>query len=412
MEIHFAQISRSLWKIYEGFITLGRLYALKSLGNKQISDKLIATAQCQRSIDAATRIALFMQRSYAKREPLIYWPSNLLPSVNGIFIDMNIINMSLLEEVIRDLSSTLSMAVHRLHNTIYSTVALQPITVLLSEVAAWLVFEKKIAIDLAEFLGEKNATHHGTTKALCGPMHVSLDNAFTPSYSILKQNVPRYGNTVREAAPYYWALAARECLAADMCSLSLIEYDGLPVDFYTDMAKQAYDEIRHAAIFLEITKTLLPEFKTTLSPEEELYTIVTRFEKYGSGLPIPLERNLYEAMWNTTLEERFILMHYDTESPGIKQHRQNLESSYSRKYPSIANQIEIVMREEITHARMGDRWLKYLLPNPVDRANAIKHARLLRGILILTSSAHYCNEPLPDIIGNMIKNNLDQCINS
>lgn len=410
MEICLANITHKLWKIYDGYITLGRLYALKSLGNKQIDNKLTCNANCYRNIEAASRIARFMQKNYAKKEPLVHWPKHLLPATNGILIDTNLINLKLLDEVIRDLSATLAFNIYQVHNLIHHHVALQAMTYLLMEIASWLPYDTRNSTTLDEFLGEKNTLQQGLVKAFSGPMHVSLDNAFTPSYSILSQSPPDYGHHIRHATPYYWCLSARECLAADMCALSLLEYDGLPIDFYTDMAKQAYDEIRHAAIFLNITKTLMPDFKACLQPDEELFMIAARFEKYGSGLPIPLERNLFETIWNTTLDERFILMHYDTEAPGIHRLRQKLESSINKKYPFIGQQIEIVMREEVTHARIGDRWLKYLIPNPIDRANAIQHARLMRGILILTSSAHYTNKPLHSLIDNMLKRHSNEPI--
>lgn len=411
MEIHFSTIVRTMWKIYEGFTTLGRLYALKSLGTKQISHKTTINSQAQHCINAAAHIGQFMHKHYARKEPLVAWSSNLLPTINALFIHSSVTNMPLLDETIIELSSSLALALDNLHSRIKNVTALLPIIELINEVAIWLNLENKIAPDLFELLGERHSPNQGFIKILNGPMHVNIDAAFDPSYSVLKQPIPDFGDSLFDAVPYCWGLSARECLAADLCSLCLIEYDGLPIEFYVDMAKQSYDEIRHAAIFLEITKQLLPEFKSLLPKNHELYRAIETFQTTGSGLPIPLERNLYETMWNTTLEERFILMHHDTEAPGIQRIRSKLESEFCRAYPTIANQFEIVMREEVSHARIGDRWLKYLLPNPINRSNAIKHARLLRGILILTSSAHYCNTSLPVLIDNLISDN-HICINA
>jgi hypothetical protein len=55
-----------------------------------------------------------------------------------------------------------------------------------------------------------------------------------------------FGESLRETIRYLWTVCVGETMAAELCALSSIEYDGLPPAFYRDMGKQAWDEMRHA----------------------------------------------------------------------------------------------------------------------------------------------------------------------
>jgi hypothetical protein len=247
--------------------------------------------------------------------------------------------------------------------------------------------------------GSKNIT--GIHRALYGIMHPPLDSVYKPTFSVLKKELPKYGESLVEAAPYYWCLSARECMASDMCNLMLMEYDGMPIDFYYDMAKQAWDEIRHSVFFLEVAEKLIPKLILQLRECDPLYQCLKEYQLTKSGLPIPLEKNLYEAIWNATLFERLILMHHDTETPGIKRIKSRIESGFNQQYPFIVNGLEVVMREEITHARLGKRWIKYLVPHKDTLDEAIKQTRMLRGVLLLTSCAHHQKKNLTGLLSEL-----------
>ena len=50
------------------------------------------------------------------------------------------------------------------------------------------------------------------------------------------------GDLLEDIMPSFWSVAHSEMLAAELCALSIIEYDHLPLKFYLDLAKQSWDE--------------------------------------------------------------------------------------------------------------------------------------------------------------------------
>jgi hypothetical protein len=75
----------------------------------------------------------------------------------------------------------------------------------------------------------------------------------------LAKKAPEFSERLQDAVPYFWTLAIREAMACDSCALSGIEYDNLPLEFYRDIAKQAWDEAIHAEMFLRLSVELMPE---------------------------------------------------------------------------------------------------------------------------------------------------------
>lgn len=392
MNTAFTVFKRALLDIHHGYITLGRLYAWQALNAGQIRDKLTLLSLCYRHIDASRQVIDFIKNSYAYNELYVGWANDIMP-------DQPI--KTTIQHHINLITAALQNKIQSTHRLAKNTIALQPLAYFLSQTDI-LYPEIDTDLELEDILGKQPSALYHPMKRLSGPTHVPIDRAFAPRYSILDTKAPLYADNITDAAPYYWCLSLRECLAADMCALNLIEYDGLPVDFYVDMAKQAYDEIRHAAIFFDISIHLLPDLKRSLTHTDVLFREIELYEMTGCGLPVPLERHLYEAMWNATLVERFILMHLDTETAGIRRLRQKMRSPFSLKYPYIAHQLDIVTREEISHAKLGSKWIKYLIPNQTTRLNTIKETRLLRGIFLLTASSHHCNMPLTTLVKHCI----------
>lgn len=198
-----------------------------------------------------------------------------------------------------------------------------------------------------------------------------------------------FGDTLEENVPYFWSLAIRESLAADLCALSIVEYDQMPLSFYRDMAKQSWDEMRHSTYFFDLALTLIPELVDQLDTDHPLHANLTRFLATREGLPIPRERNLYEAILNASLVERLVLLHRDTETPGILRIKEKINSEFCSSRPHIGAALEIVMRDEVTHSRFGNVWLKHLIPDARERQDAIATTELLRGVLLLSAFAHH-----------------------
>src|SRR5205085_6798080 len=123
------------------------------------------------------------------------------------------------------------------------------------------------------------------------------------------RHAPEFGESIEENIPYFWIMAARETLASQMCALSAVEYDGLPLAFYSDMAKQCWDEARHSLSFVLLAQKLT-ELKQ-IGPERG------GGQSEHEGFPIPKEGNFYEAMLNADLAQRLVLMNQRTEAPAI-----------------------------------------------------------------------------------------------
>jgi len=169
----------------------------------------------------------------------------------------------------------------------------------------------------------------------------------------------------------------------------MAEYDGLPLAFYRDMAKQTWDEVRHAVYCLDTALMLLPQLEVELPYDHPTRAAVRRFRETGTGLPVPLERNLYEAIANASLVERLVLMHHDTETPGIRTLKEHIGSQFCQVHSDIADGLAIFRRDEISHSRIGNVWFHHLVPDLEKRNTIIANTRLLRGVLLLTSFAHH-----------------------
>ncbi len=184
--------------------------------------------------------------------------------------------------------------------------------------------------------------------------------------------------------------------------LTAFEYSGAPVNFYFDMLKQAADEMRHAIFFLNIAELMLPEYFSKLHIDHIHYNGVKKYMETAVGLPIPKATGLYESLWDATAQERLILMHIDTEGPGIARIREKIDSTINKEYSIIDHGLEVMMREGATHLRLGTKWLKYFIPNETDRNTAIENARNLRGLFVLDSIASHENTSLIEFLSRVI----------
>jgi hypothetical protein len=223
-------------------------------------------------------------------------------------------------------------------------------------------------------------------QAIRGPRHLALDPAFVLGKSIQTCRQPPFVDDVVGNCPYFWSHAAREATAAALCALCAVEYDGLPLGFYRDFLKQNYDEVRHACYFLEFAMKLFDE-AIGLAPDSVVADQIRCFRATGTGLELPKEGTFYESFWNSSIEERIFLMHYDSEAKGIPGMIGRLSSHFCRERGDLKNALEFDIQDEIGHARIGQRWLAYLYPESAERNKQLEQAELLRGFLLLTSVA-------------------------
>lgn len=394
MENSLNKTIKYLRVLQTGIICLGRLQALAILAHGTLASKAKHAELAHVNFRHAATINSFLNEYYRTSvTQFVAWPSEHNP-INSEILSGGLISIEKLEHVISELTVDIAVTVEKLKVIECEQPLLAPVKTALSSVFSHFSDSTLGGSDLNI---EVTATNK-VTKAFAGPICVPLDDSFVPTYSLLQKAVPGYGDTAKEVVPYFWGLAIRESLAADLCALSIVEYDGLPLQFYIDMSKQSWDEMRHSRFFFDKAVELLPELLNELQDNDSLLDNVRQFIASGKGLPIPKERNLYEAILNASLTERLILLHRDTETPGIMRIKEKISSPYSAQRPWLVDALTIVMRDEVTHASFGKTWLEYILPDENEREDLIQDTELLRGVYLLTSFAHHGNQDLTSLL--------------
>ena len=107
---------------------------------------------------------------------------------------------------------------------------------------------------------------------------------------------------------------------------------------------------------------------------------------------------MYGAIWTAHLEDRLVLMHLDSETPGVVEFRRQRQLPYIRQHPEICEGLEVAALDEASHARLGRRWLDHLHPTREERDTAIERAMLLRGVFILSAVAQSRGQSLASLL--------------
>lgn len=378
----------------QSLLACGRLSALALLGEPTSIAKLERARDAVLRIEQAAAVLDFAARYFQLKPALVAWSTRDRPDTRGLLANGRVA-MDATRAAIAGASRDAADAIAALSAAEARTPLLAPLSLILAPIAPTLPAGAP-RDDLPRRAARPPA---GPVQALRGPLHVDLDPIFAPSLALLDPESQKAFDAHR--GPHYWCLSIREEMASELCALSLVEHDGLPLAFYRDFAKQAWDEMRHAQFFLRLGLDLLPDFLATAPPDHPLVPGARRFRDTGAGLPVPLERNLYELTWNATLTERLILMHIDTETPGLASFAEDLRSDFCKERPAVAFDMEIAEHDETSHALLGKRWLEHLLPDKADRKAAQDRARLMRGMLMLTAFAHYHDAPLVEMVARI-----------
>ncbi len=400
LRVSSAELADSLKLIHTALVHLARLMALALLGEKHQYAKLDRAARIVSFIEGAADLESFLDRYYKIRPSTVSWSTDLHPETVGILTNGRLDNDRLTTEI-EDLIDATFQTTSQVAEVVAPVALFVPEGTLLTRIIELL---SKLHVPYGPGLLSKRlqiTRQQGLTKALDGPREVHLDPAFTPAYSLLDESGPTFSDDIIEVVPYFWTLSIRECMAAELCALSIVEYDGLPLAFYRDMAKQTWDEMRHACYCLETAVALLPELEAALPEGDPLLASIRLFQEQGTGLPIPRERNLYEFAVNATLVERLVTLHHDTETPSIPLIKQKLNGEFCRTHPDVARGLQVFMRDEVAHSRIGNTWFRQLLPDAREREEAIEDARLLRSLLLLTSFAHYQDNTLSQMLATV-----------
>ena len=237
------------------------------------------------------------------------------------------------------------------------------------------------------------------TKTVEGPSNSRIDPVFSTEYSLQDFAAPVREDRIDSIIPYFWTLSTREAMVCDSCLLSAVEYDGLPLSFYQDMAQQAADEARHAVMYLDLAIELMPTYLDRAKPHDRTAATIRKFIDGSGKLPIPYEGNLFSCMWHAGLEERLIIMQVTTEGAAVSATRRAIGWAISQEFPSVQRAFEVDYFDEVAHTRIGTRWLRYVCPNSLQRKEAIEDTKLLRGALLLTCFSS--NDPR-DTVANLM----------
>ena len=356
--------------------TLGRLHALRNLGGCDVIAREAAARDFVFCVDAASQLENFANRYYHARLGLVSWPLALQRELDAIIVGGEI-DLAALEAVTVQVAASATEVLERLRSLAEHSLLAQPLVTVLRGIEMLLPGQPLHVPDGSTYSAFSRDYHDGPGRVFRGPTTVHLGPEFKPTYSLTDRRPPEFGSSIEENVPYFWLMAARETLASQMCALSAVEYDGLPLAFYSDMAKQCWDEARHSLNFLNLAQEMATH------------------ELKNDGFPIP--GNFYEAMLNADLVQRLVLMNHRTEAPAIPAITRRLASDFCKQHSAVTEFYEFDRIDETSHASIGNRWLRHLAPDESERGKMIEEADLLRGLLLLTTFAHHGDGSLTEL---------------
>jgi hypothetical protein len=373
---------------------LGRLHWLLSLSQPQLAKKRSEAKVAAQFVEAAYRIDEFQQRQFQAKETVVAWPIACKRDLDCVLTDGHV-DRKLLSELTVRFGQHTRHHVERLIAHLESSTHFEPAYYLIKEFEPLLFCFDPIA---EASYADMSSDTKGVWRSLHGPVSIAVDPVFSQDYSLCDRNTPPFDDTLSNSVEYFWCLALREAAASDWCALNGFEYDGLPLRFYRDMAKQTWDESRHAVMFLDCAVQMFSAVQSELPPDHPLQHIVCQYRSIGSGLSVPLEIGLYESLWNAELHERLILLQIETEGKAVASFKRRQQCLLAQRFPFLLEALRIDEYDEISHASFGNKWLRFLIPDAVERAKAIDTAGLLRGIFLLISFSHKNNKPLGELI--------------
>jgi hypothetical protein len=376
--------------LVDGLVEAGRARALLVLLEPRMQAQLEHARCAVRRIDQAAALSEALHRFYQQRPWPVAWaePQSQAKRFAGPRPQAAAAVLAWVDALERQLSALAA----ELDAHASSSPLLQPLSDALAPLRATLPQQAAARPSLPR----KQKPAELPRRALRGPPSVDLDPAFERSFRLLDGPQPFLYDLTE--SPGLWCLALREVMAAQLSALLVVEYDGLPLAYYRDFAKQCWDEMRHALFFFECARELLPRFLASAPRDHLLRAGAERFAAEGRGLGVPREGNLYEIAWLATLEERLVLMHLDTERPGVGQIVQQARTPFFRARERLAAGLRLTARDEAFHARIGAAWLQHLLPDRARRQAAIVEARRLRGLYVLCSFSRHDGVPLSELV--------------
>ncbi|MFT5778415.1 MAG: hypothetical protein ACI837_001371 [Crocinitomicaceae bacterium] len=360
-----------------------RLDTLALLGAKSFSDKLAHAQHAFGRIFISKTLEVYLISTYNFGEKTLTW-EKVIDEVTDCFDDETTLDQLKLADLKEKIGSDISWHLNELDqydrtNLMYASVH----------------FIGDTLKNQLKDLPEASKTPHfcelcwGTTepkKFLATPDIIQLDEIFLPETSVLEKDQVRFSQeSFDQNVEFFWNLGIREILAAEICAMSVFEYDNLPIDFYYDQIKQMWDEVRHANYYLEMSISLFP-IAQERSKNERLLGIIDTYNK-GGKLPVPKETNFAEAFRIASLTERLVLLNVRTEAPAVARLRKKMDSPFCAEFPEIKHFFSIDRNDEISHGAIGYKWLRFLYPDSETRKQVLNDVDSYRGLLLSTSIA-------------------------
>jgi len=142
-----------------------------------------------------------------------------------------------------------------------------------------------------------------------------------------------------EQRHFFHALLDAELCAAELMARNSHEHPEMPWDFHVDMARQVWDEVRHARLH-EI-----------LMPTE----LGCRWGDYPVGF------SYFRSIYARDLLDRLALFNSTSEQKAMWRHSHRRKVLVERGQETIAKVFDYLLADEVPHVHNGVRWGTYLL---------------------------------------------------
>src|SRR5215204_2897676 len=142
----------------------------------------------------------------------------------------------------------------------------------------------------------------------------------------------------QEQKHFFHGLMDAELCAAELMARNSHEHPEMPWDFHVDMARQCWDEIRHA------------EVHDALMPKE----LGCRWGDYPVGF------SYFRSVYARELLDRLALFNSTSEQKAMWRHSHRRKVLVERGQLQIAQVFDYLLADEVPHVHNGSRWGTYL----------------------------------------------------
>lgn len=180
------------------------------------------------------------------------------------------------------------------------------------------------------------------------PLKVPSYSGFCRIVHPCKIRRPKYIKSETSLAKILHSIAHIEYSAIDLALDAMYRFRDLPLLYYRDWFEVAQEEFLHFSLLNECLQMLGYE--------------------YGD---FPVHTNLFDAQKATlNLNERMALLHKGLEANGLDANPyiiDKLQHFVHPLTPKLLDIMHIILKDEITHVKKGDRWWRYVNANATEQ---------------------------------------------